>query len=121
MSLPPSLKRSVLDNNLKSGYIMAIMRYEIILAPEAVEDLKRLDAHVRAKVKDLIEVHLRHEPAKVSKSRIKSLRGLRHPQYRLRIDDIRVFYDIEEARVEILAIIEKSDAMKWLEDAGEEL
>ena len=121
MSLSPSPKHSALDNNLKSGYIMAIMRFKIILAPEAVQDLKRLDAHTRAKAKDLIDVHLRHEPAKGSKSRIKRLRGLRHPQCRLRVDDIRIFYDIEASRVEILAILSKSDAMKWLEDAGEEL
>ena len=97
------------------------MRHEIILSPEAVEDLKRLGAHIRAKVKDLIEVHLRHEPTKTSKSRIKRLQGLRHPQYRLRIDEIRVFYDVEENRVEILAIISKSEAIEWLEKVGEKI
>jgi len=97
------------------------MRYEIVLSPEAVEDLKRLDAHIRAKVKDLIDVHLRHEPKKTSKSRIKRLQGLRHPQYRLRIDEIRVFYDVEEGRVEILAIISKSKATEWLEEVGEKI
>src|SRR3990172_3746419 len=79
------------------------MRYEIILSPESVEDLKQLEARVRAKVKELIEVHLRHEPTKGSKSRIKRLRGLRRPQYRLRIDEIRVFYDVEKNKVKILA------------------
>ncbi len=97
------------------------MRYEIILSPEAVEDLKQLDAHNRAKVKDLIEVHLRNEPTKTSKSRIKKLRGLRHPQYRLRIDEIRVFYDVVERRVEILAIISKAIAAEWLVRAGEKI
>ena len=95
------------------------MKYQIILAPEAVQDLKSLDAHDRAKVKDLIEGHLRHTPTKVSKSRIKKLRGLRHPQYRLRIDEIRVFYDIEESTVQILAIIPKSKAAQGLQEAGE--
>ena len=97
------------------------MKYEIILSPEAVQDLKLLDAHEMAKIKDLIEVHLRHEPARVSKSRIKRLRGLRHPQYRLRIDDFRVFYDIEDDRVEILAIILKSRASEWLKKTGESI
>jgi mRNA-degrading endonuclease RelE of RelBE toxin-antitoxin system len=97
------------------------MRYEIILAPEAVEDLKLLDARTRAKVKDLIEIHLRHEPTKVSKSRIKRLKGLRQPQYRMRIDEIRVFYDVEGSRVEILAIISKARAAEWLEKAGEKI
>ena len=96
------------------------MKYQIILAPEAVQDLKRLNAHDRAKVKDLIEEHLRHTPTKISKSRIKKLRGLRHPQYRLRIDEIRVFYDIEESTVQILAIIAKSKAAQWLKEVGEQ-
>ena len=97
------------------------MKYEIILAPEAVQDLKLLDAYQRAKIKDLIEVHLRHAPTKTSKSRIKRLRGLRHPQYRLRIDEFRVFYDVEEDRVEILAIILKSKANEWLKKVGESI
>jgi mRNA interferase RelE/StbE len=97
------------------------MRYEIILSPEAVEDLKLLDAHTKARVKDLIEIHLRHEPTKTSKSRIKRLKGLRQPQYRLGIDEIRVFYDVEGNRVEILAIISKARAAEWLEKAGEKI
>jgi mRNA interferase RelE/StbE len=98
------------------------MKYEIILSPESVDDLKRLTAHTRAKVKDLLELHLRHEPTKVSKSRIKKkLRGLRRPQYRLRIDDIRVFYDSDNNKVEILAIISKSEAARWLQRRGEKL
>jgi mRNA-degrading endonuclease RelE of RelBE toxin-antitoxin system len=95
------------------------MRYEIILSPEASEDLKQLSAHMRAKVKDLIEVHLRHAPAKTSKSRIKRLRGMRRPQYRLRIDELRIFYDVGKNTVEILAIITKPEATKWFAKAGE--
>lgn len=98
---------------------MARMRYEIILAPEAVGDLKRLKAHDRASVRDALERHLRHEPTKVSKSRIKRLRGLVHPQYRLRVDEIRIFYDITEHVVEVLAIVPKSQAASWLEKWGE--
>lgn len=95
------------------------MQYEIILSPEAVEDLKQLDVHIRRRVKDFIRIHLKHEPTKISKNRIKRLRGLRHPQYRLRIGEIRVFYDVEAGRVEILAIISKSKATEWLDKAGE--
>ena len=97
---------------------MARMKYEIILAPEAVQDLKRLKAHERAEVKDALERHLRHEPAKVSKSRVKRLRGLSHPQYRLRVGEIRVFYDITGNHVEVLAIVPKSEAASWLEEMG---
>ena len=113
-------RNAFIDSSKHYGYIIAIMRYEIILSPEAVEDLKQLDAASRTKVKDSIEVHLRYEPAKLSKSRIKRLQGLRYPQYRLRIDEMRVFYDIEGSTVEVLAIIPKSKVMEWLKKAGEE-
>lgn len=96
------------------------MRYEIDLAPEAAQDLKRLKAHIRAEVKDALDKHLRHEPTRVSKSRIKRLRGLAHPQYRLRVGEIRVFYDIRGHVVEVLAIVPKPDASSWLEAMGRE-
>ena len=94
------------------------MPHAIVLAPEAVEDFKALRANIRAEVKTALETHLRHEPAKASRSRIKKLRGLRRPQYRLRVGDIRVFYDISGATVEILAIVAKSEAELWLAQFG---
>lgn len=96
------------------------MRYEIVLAPEAVEDLNRLKANLRAEVKSAMETHLRHEPTKTSKSRIKKLRGLSKPQFRLRVDDIRVFYDVRKRSVEVLAIVSKDQADEWLSKVGEQ-
>jgi mRNA interferase RelE/StbE len=90
------------------------MAYAIILAPEAVDDFRRLKASVRAAVRTALETHLRHEPGKTSRSRIKRLRGLRRPQYRLRVDEVRVFYDISGTIVEVLAIVAKSEAESWL-------
>jgi mRNA-degrading endonuclease RelE of RelBE toxin-antitoxin system len=90
------------------------MRYDIILSPGAVVELRSLPAHKRAEVRDAIELHLRHEPMKLSKSRIKRLKGLSHPQFRLRVGEVRVFYDVKEGTVEILAIIEKQEAEGWL-------
>jgi mRNA-degrading endonuclease RelE of RelBE toxin-antitoxin system len=80
------------------------MRYEIELAAEAIDDFKQLKAN---------------EPTKVSKSRIKRLRGVSKPQYRLRVDDIRVFYDVSGRKVEVLAIVAKAQADAWLSKAGE--
>ena len=94
------------------------MRHEIILAPEAVEDLRRLKVNVRAVVKDALREHLRHEPTKVSRSRIKRLRGLAQPQFRLRVGNIRVFYDVTKEQVEVLAIVAKKDAAAWLTRMG---
>lgn len=94
------------------------MAFEIVLAPAAARTLKALKAHRRAVVRDALERHLRHEPTKVSKSRIKRLRGLSQPQYRLRIEDLRVFYDVTEEEVQVLAIIPKAEAQAWLAREG---
>jgi mRNA interferase RelE/StbE len=94
------------------------VRHEIILAPSAIRELGALRADVRGRVRDAIERHLRHEPTKVSKSRIKRLRGLDRPQYRLRVDEVRVFYDVEENTVEVLAIVAKAQADAWLRAKG---
>jgi len=91
------------------------MRREIILAPGALKAFRRLSARNRSEVRDALERHLRFEPTKVSKSRIKRLRGLSRPQYRLRVGDIRVFYDVTETTVDVLAIITKAEAQAWLE------
>ena len=99
---------------------MARMRYDIVLAPSAVRELRALPAHVRARVRGGLEQRLRHEPTKVSKSRIKRLQGLSRPQFRLRIDDIRVFYDVTDATVEVLAIISKAQEAEWLQEQVED-
>lgn len=94
------------------------MRHEILLAPEAVEDLRALKASVAATVRDALEAQLRHEPEKVSRSRIKRLRGLSKPQYRLRVGEVRVFYDVVGRTVEVLAVVAKSEAESWLDRHG---
>ena len=94
------------------------MRYEIVLAPGAVAQLRGLPSHLRSQVRDAIERHLRHEPAKLSRSRIKRLRGLDQPQYRLRIGETRVFYDVTETEVQVLAVVSKAEAQAWLDEQG---
>ncbi|HET9362093.1 MAG TPA: hypothetical protein VFO58_20215 [Vicinamibacterales bacterium] len=94
------------------------MAFEVILAPEAATALRNLSVPIRTGVKKALEVHLTHEPTKVSKSRIKRLRGLKQPQYRLRVSDIRVFYDVTETQVQVLAIVTKAEAQAWLDAQG---
>lgn len=94
------------------------MAFEIVLAPEAVDDLRRLKAHVRAEVREAMATHLSHEPRKTSRSRIKRLRGVARPQFRLRVGDVRVFYDVSDEVVEVLAIVAKSEAESWLARVG---
>jgi mRNA-degrading endonuclease RelE of RelBE toxin-antitoxin system len=95
------------------------MRFDIVLAPEAARQLRSLRSHIRAEIRDAIERHLRHEPEKLNRSRIKRLRGLARPQYRLRVGEVRVFHDVREDRVEVLAIIDKAQAAEWLEEEGQ--
>lgn len=95
------------------------MRHEVVLGPEAVADYRRLSAFVRAQARDTLESHLRHEPTKESRSRIRRPRGLARPQYRLRVGAIRVYYDVTGSAVEVLAIVPKAEAERWLAPWGE--
>lgn len=94
------------------------MRHDVFLAPEAVEDFRQLPARQRAIVKSGMEKYLRYQPTTVSRSRIKRLRGLARPQFRLRLDDLRVFYDVDGRSVSVLAIVPKDRAAEWLERYG---
>lgn len=94
------------------------MAYRTLFAPEARDDYRRLPAYQRAAVRDAVGKHLTHQPTRVSKSRIKRLRGLAQPQYRLRVDDIRVFYDVVDDEVHVLCIIEKAQVARWLRERG---
>jgi mRNA-degrading endonuclease RelE of RelBE toxin-antitoxin system len=67
----------------------------------------------------IIEIHLRHEPKKAGRGRIKRLRGMSRPEYRLRVDEFRIFYDVKETEVEIFVVVPKSRASEWLERYGE--
>jgi len=94
------------------------MKYEIILAPEAAEELRRLSARDRSTIRAALERHLRDEPSKERGSSVKRLRGIIRPQYRLRVGEFRVFYDVLEDAVEILAIVPKSQVEGWLKEIG---
>ncbi len=92
------------------------MSFEIELVREAKEDLKRLRKTDQVKLLDRIEKHLTHEPTRQSRSRIKRLGGVVFPPFRLRVDEFRVYYDVDEAeqKVVIYGVIRKADAEDWL-------
>ena len=69
-------------------------------------------------VRDRLKRHLLDDATKSSKSRIKRLRGIDQPQYRRRVDELRVFYDVTDATVELLAIVPKREAAAWLAQLG---
>ena len=98
---------------------LASMKYAVILSPQARAQFHSLSAYDRARVRDAIDEHLQHCPTTESRSRIKRLRGLRKPQYRLRASDMCVFYDVEGSAVVVHAIVAKSHAAEWLAEEGE--
>ncbi len=96
------------------------MKYHVVIAKSAQETFKKLDARWRSSLKEAMRTHLENAPKQEGKSRIKRLKGLRQPQYRLRVDKLRVFYDVndEQGRVEVLGFVKKPEAQNWLKEHG---
>jgi len=90
------------------------MPYEIRYSNEAVEQLKTLRVFDRTAILDQIEQLLRVNPTVVSKSRIKQLREPAPTQYRLRVGEFRVFYDVAEEAVLIIQVLSKQDSIDYL-------
>ena len=96
------------------------MKFRIVIAKSVQESFKRLDARWRSALKEAMRTHLENAPKQESKSRIKRLKGLRQPQYRLRVERLRVFYDVNDGqkRVEVLGFVMKPEAENWLQEYG---
>ncbi len=95
-------------------------RYSILLKPDAVSDLDRMRRYDATAVLDGIERHLRFEPMKASRSRIKKLKGKMPPaDYRLRIDEWRVFYRVRESEVDVLRVLHKDETSQFYEEGSE--
>jgi mRNA-degrading endonuclease RelE of RelBE toxin-antitoxin system len=92
--------------------------YEITLKRSAIRDLDSLSNYYATQIADAMEKHLKHEPAKVSKTRIKRLRGISNPDYRLRVGDYRAFYSLDEdaRRVEVLRVMHKDETQSYYEE-----
>jgi mRNA interferase RelE/StbE len=43
---------------------------------------------------------------------------VRKPEYRLRVGEVRVFYDVVGDEVQVLAIVPKSKSDEWLREWG---
>ena len=94
------------------------MNYSIVFAPDARQDFRRLPADNRAAVRDAVDKHLAQAPTRVSKSRIKRLRDMAEPQYRLRVGDLRVFHDVVGSEVQVIGVVGKAYAAEWLRRKG---
>jgi mRNA interferase RelE/StbE len=86
------------------------MPYEISYSDESIEQLKGLRAFDRAAILDEIEQVLGVNPTTESKARVKRLREPAPTEYRPRVGEFRVFYDIEDEAVLIVQILSKQQA-----------
>ena len=93
-------------------------KYDIRLKPSAIRDMDRLRKYDAARVADAMETHLAREPMKENKSRIKRLRGISDPDYRLRIGHHRVFYNVRGDRVDVLRVMHKNETLEYYEELG---
>jgi len=73
---------------------MASEPYNVDYTPEAEADLRAYRAFDQKSIMEGIEAHLFHEPKKVSRSGIKQMTQPFWSQYRLRVGDFRVYYDV---------------------------
>jgi mRNA-degrading endonuclease RelE of RelBE toxin-antitoxin system len=69
-------------------------RYEIVYAPQAVEDQRSFRKSEQATIVEAIEEQLRHQPDVATRNR-KQLRHEHISEWELRIGTIRVFYDVD--------------------------
>ena len=87
--------------------------FRIVVRPRAaaqIRGLRRVDA---VAILNAMETHLRREPDRASRSRIKRLRGRHAATYRLRVGDYRVFYDVAEAEVVVIAVLHKRETAEF--------
>ena len=96
------------------------MSCEIDVTNTAEADLDAIRPYYRRQVLDGMERHLRFLPMRESGSRIKRLRLLDSPGYRLRVGEFRIFYDIDEAVgvVTVLRVLSKDASLAYLDDLG---
>ena len=92
------------------------MPYEIRYSNQAVEQLKELKSFDRSAILDGTEQILSVNPTVVSKSRLKRLREPSPTQYRLRVGEFRVFYDVQDENetVMIVQILSKRASLDYL-------
>ena len=92
--------------------------YTIMLKPSAIADLDALRKYEATQIADAMERHLQHNPTKESKSRIKRLRGIGNPDYRLRVGDYRIFYGVDEIarRVDVLRVMHKNQTLRYYKE-----
>jgi mRNA interferase RelE/StbE len=95
------------------------VKFAIEFTDLALRQLRDLARSERLLVLEAVERFLSHEPEKVSKSRIKRLRGFAVPAYRLRLGELRIYYSVTNQTVTIHGTAPKDDQDDWLQRFGQ--
>ena len=94
------------------------MAYEVRYSDVAIEQLRKLRAFDRTAILDQIEQVLGVNPTLESKARVKQPRQPAPTQFRLRVGDFRVFYDVEPTVVYVIQVLSKDDSVAYLEGSS---
>ena len=90
--------------------------FRIEFKPQALTDLKRIKRYHATAIVNAIERHLAEEPERITRGSIRRLRGRQQTTFRLRVGEYRVFYDVREARVEIVRIFHKAETRTFCKE-----
>jgi mRNA-degrading endonuclease RelE of RelBE toxin-antitoxin system len=93
--------------------------FDIEFKEEALDALRRIKPFHARQILNAVEKHLRFEPERTSRTRIKRLRGPQQAVFRLRVGDYRVFYDVEGSLVTVVAILRKDETRGFHKEGGE--
>ena len=83
-----------------------------------MDDLRALRRVDQAAILDAVERHLRDEPARISRQTIRKLEPPVLAEYRLRVGDYRVFYDVYEDRQIVLVVAVRYKGRMTLDEAA---
>jgi len=97
------------------------LKFQIEIDPVALRELQALRAYDRRAILDTIQRVRGNAPTQVSKTRIKRLRGIDSPQYRLRVGEFRVFYDVLRESVYVMRVMTKDSVALYLKEMGYEI
>jgi len=95
------------------------MDFKIQYSTEAAHDIRGMRAYDRSIILESIAKHLPMNPATPSGSRIKRMSQPYWSQFRLRVGQFRVYYDVNDAEriVNILRVLYKGTAPTPMEPA----
>ncbi len=91
------------------------MAFAIEYSEESLNQLRELRAFERSAILGQIRQVLSTSPMQTRKARVKRLRQPAPTEYRLKVGEYRIFYDIVEDIVDIRQILSKTDSVPYLE------